>query len=87
MFDAIPRRQRAKRKVPFQRAMPPPLYSKMYADLGLRTQGYLSAAQRKYAVAPTQENADTVAAIQQALAVLKEWPRNTALPTSWHGVK
>ena len=87
LFDAIPHRLRAKRKLPFQRALPPPLYSLLYADLALRTQGYLSAAQRKHAVAPTDETAATVAAIQQALANLREWPRNTALPTSWHGVK
>ncbi|NCW50263.1 MAG: DMT family transporter [Betaproteobacteria bacterium] len=86
LFDAIPYKQRAKRKLPFQRAIPPLLYSRLYAALGLRTQGFLSAAQRKHAVAPTEETAATVAAIQQALAVLKEWPRNTALPYAWQSL-
>ena len=86
LFDAIPYKQRAKRKLPFQRAMPPLLYSRLYVALGLRTQGFLSAAQRKHAVAPTEETAATVAAIQQALAVLQEWPRNTALPYAWQGL-
>ena len=86
LFDAIPYKQRAKRKLPFQRAIPPLLYSRLYVALGLRTQGFLSAAQRKHAVAPTEETAATVAAIQQALAVLQEWPRNTALPYAWQGL-
>jgi len=86
LFDAIPYKQRAKRKLPFQRAIPPLLYSRLYAALGLRTQGFLSAAQRKHAVAPTEETAATVAAIQQALAVLREWPRNTALPYAWQSL-
>jgi hypothetical protein len=86
LFDAIPYKQRAKRKIPFQRAIPPLLYSRLYVALGLRTQGFLSAAQRKHAVAPTEETAATVAAIQHALEVLQEWPRNTALPYAWQSL-
>jgi hypothetical protein len=93
LFDAIPRRSKVKRKVPFERKTPRltrvldgevlDMFEEQRFRLRSRTEKDLDRAKRMAQVDPTK--ADEVARIEQALEFIDSAEQGEVLPTTWHG--
>lgn len=93
LFDAIPRRSKVKRKVPFERKTPRltrvldgevmDLFEEQRFRLRSRTEKDLDRAKRMTQLDP--KKADEVARIEQALEYIDSAEQGEVLPTTWHG--
>jgi len=92
LFDAIPKKLKAKKKLPFERTIPKTLWHTLHNRLRIRTEKELVQAQHQLDVAKMsldQEQidkyTDKVLNIQQALVWIEEAEVCEALPLTWHG--
>ena len=85
-FAELPTKPRAKRKVPFQRVIPPSQHAKRKATLLKRTLSDLAVIERKWKLNPTEENADLYTNVTQALRAIEQTKPNDLLPATWHGM-
>ena len=92
MFDAIPKKLKAKKKLPFERTIPKTMWSQLHARLKTRTEKELVQAQHQLDVAkiggeqePIDKYTDKVLNIGQALTWIQDAKVGEALPVTWHG--
>jgi hypothetical protein len=85
-FAELPTKPRAKRKLPFQRVIPPDQHAKRKATLLKRTRTDHSNIERKWKLNPTEENADLYINITRALEAIEQAKPNDLLPATWHGM-
>ena len=92
LFDAIPHKAKAKKKLAFQRTIPPTLWHALHARLLTRTEKELEVAKQrlnasriegKHEVIERRELA--VSNIEQALVWIRDTKECVALPVTWHG--
>jgi hypothetical protein len=92
LFNAIPHKRGAKRKLPFERTIPKSDWAKRHARLLKRTEKELVMAgviYNKARLADSDERMEkatrTIAKIKQALAWIREAEEGTDLPPTWSG--
>lgn len=92
LFDAIPHKPKAKKKLPFERTIPKTLWAKLHTRLLTRTQKELEVAKQKLNASRIEGKADliehrqlTVSNIEQALVWIRDTKAGVALPVTWHG--
>ena len=85
-FADLPTKPRAKRKLPFQRVIPPDQHAKRKATLLKRTRTDHFTIERKWKLNPTEENADLYINITKALEAIEQSKPNDLLPATWHGM-
>ncbi len=92
LFDAIPKKLKAKKKLPFERTIPKKLWATLHARLLARTEKEQVQAQQQLKAAKLggdQEQidkyTDKVLNIGQALSWIQDAKVGEALPVTWHG--
>lgn len=92
LFEAIPYKLKAKKKTPFERTVPKPLWLKLHERLKIRTEKELEVAKSKHTIAELGGNTEKiskantrVSKITQALVWIDEAKVGEALPVTWHG--
>ena len=92
LFDAIPHKPKAKKKLPFERVIPKRLWSTLHKRLLTRTEKELEVAKQKLNASRIEGKHDvierrelTVSNIKQALVWIKDTQEGVALPVTWHG--
>jgi hypothetical protein len=92
LFEAIPYKLKAKKKTPFERTVPKPLWLKLHGRLKTRTEKELEVAKSKCTIAEMEGNTEKinkantrVSNITQALVWIDEAKVGEALPVTWHG--
>lgn len=92
LFDAIPYKLKAKKKLPFERVIPKALWATLHERLRVRTEKELeqALAQLRAAEIDVDEAKLTkvqtkVSNIQQALVWIAEMKAGEAVPVTWHG--
>ena len=92
LFDAIPHKAKAKKKLPFQRTIPPTLWHALHARLLTRTEKELEVAKQKLNASRIEGKHDVIERRELAVSNIEQalvWIRNTtagvALPVTWHG--
>jgi len=85
-FNAIPHKAKAKTKVPFLRTVPVILHNKQRARLERRTIKALGVAEIDHTIDPSEENAQTLARIKDALKIIRAMQPNEPVPATWHGL-
>ena len=92
LFDAIPHKPKAKRKLPFQRTIPLTLWRTLHARLLTRTEKELEVAKQKLNASriegkqeTIEHRENTVSNIEQALVWIRNTEDGVALPVTWHG--
>jgi hypothetical protein len=85
-FADLPTKPRAKRKLPFQRVIPPDQHAKQKKTLLKRTRTDHATIERKWRLNPTEENADLYINITRALEAIEQAKPNDLLPATWHGM-
>ena len=86
-FAALPRKPKAKRKIPFQRVTLPAQHKRAKAKLIKRTHTELATAERLYQLNPTEENGQLITRIDKALKVIENLQPNEVVPPTWHGTE
>ena len=92
LFNAIPPKLKAKKKLPFERTIPKTLWATLHARLLQRTEKELAHAEHLLKVAKMKgdqklidKHTDTMLNIQQALVWVQEAKVGEALPLTWRG--
>jgi len=85
-FSAIPHKPKAKTKVPFLRTVPVILHNKQRARLERRTIKALGVAESNHMVDPSEENAQALTRIKDALKIIRAMQPNEPVPATWHGL-
>jgi hypothetical protein len=85
-FSAIPHKPKAKTKVPFLRTVPVILHNKQRARLERRTIKALGVAESNHMVDPSEENAQALTRIKDALKIIRTMQPNEPVPATWHGL-
>lgn len=86
LFDAIPHKTHAKRKLPFERVLPPDAFINMKTRMALRIQGDIRQAKQIHMVTPSEKTVQRLKLLRMALESLGNWPRNHALPNAWQAL-
>lgn len=92
LFDAIPYKLKAKKKLPFERTIPKALWSTLHERLRIRTEKELEQAKAQLRAAELGDDSTKrekahakVSNITQALAWIGEMGEGEAVPVTWHG--
>jgi hypothetical protein len=92
LFDAIPHKPKAKKKLPFERTIPKTLWQTLHKRLLTRTEKELEVARQKLNASRIEGRADvverrelTMSNIEQALVWIRDTKECVALPVTWHG--
>lgn len=92
LFDAIPKKLKAKKKLPFERTIPKGLWAKLHERLLTRTKKEMVQAEQQLKAAKLggdQEQidkfTDKVLNIGQAISWIQDTKVGEALPVTWHG--
>ena len=92
LFDAIPHKAKAKKKLAFQRTIPPTLWHALHARLLTRTEKELEVAKQKLNASRIEGKHEVierrelaVSNIEQALVWIRDTKECVALPVTWHG--
>lgn len=92
LFEAIPHKAKAKKKLPFQRTIPPTLWHALHARLLTRTEKELEVAKQKLNASRIEGKHEvierrelTLSNIEQALVWIRNTTAGVALPVTWHG--
>ena len=92
LFDAIPHKAKAKKKLAFQRTIPPTLWHTLHARLLTRTEKELEVAKQKLNASRIEGKHEVierrelaVSNIEQALVWIRDTKECVALPVTWHG--
>lgn len=85
LFDAIPRQPKVKRKIPFERKIPPALFVTLKQRLLERTHKELDHATRLNKSDYSDALAADVKQMEKAIEYINDAAIGQALPTTWHG--
>ena len=92
LFDAIPHKAKAKKKLPFDRVIPKALWATLHERLKVRTEKELEQALAQQRAADIGDDRDKqdkahtkVSNITQALAWIGDMAEGEAVPVTWHG--
>jgi len=86
LFEALPHKSRAKRKVPFQRLSTPEQNAKAKEKLLKRTEKEIETLERKHALNPTDTQQATLDKMRQAMKVIIKLNDTEHIPATWAGV-
>jgi len=93
LFNAIPYKLKAKKKLPFERTIPKALWSTLHERLRLRTEKELEQAHAQLRTAEVGDDEGKLAKAQtkvsnitQALAWIADMREGEAVPITWHGL-
>jgi len=86
IFEALPHKQRAKRKVPFQRLTTPEQNAKARDKLLARTRKEIETLERKQTLNPTDSGQATLAKMRDALKIINRLTDTEHIPATWSGV-
>lgn len=86
VFEALPSKLRAKRKVPFQRLTTPEQNAKAKERLLRRTQKEIETLERKQTMNPTDTGQATLLKMKQALKIIIKLNDTEHIPATWSGV-
>jgi hypothetical protein len=85
-FEDLPHKQRAKRKVPFQRLSTPEQNAKAKEKLLRRTQKEIETLERKQDIVQTESGQATLLKMRQAMKVIIKLNDTEHIPATWAGV-
>lgn len=85
LFEQIPHAPKTKRKVPFQRNQRP--NTKQRDRLLKRTLKELGNAETEQLIAPSEDRAERIQQMQQALKRIEQLKPSDAVPHTWHGLE
>jgi len=92
LFDAIPHKAKAKKKLAFQRTIPLTLWLTLHSRLLTRTEKELEVAKQKLNASRIEGKHEVierrelaVSNIEQALVWIRDTKECVALPVTWHG--
>jgi len=85
LFEQIPHAPKTKRKVPFQRTQRP--NTKQRERLLNRTIKELGNAQTEQLIEPTEERAELISQMQNAIKRIEQLKPTDAVPHTWHGLE
>ena len=84
---AVPLRERAKFKLPFERTVPAIQHNKQKSRLLVRTRTELNTLERILSADPSDEaTAEKAKRIREAIKIINRLPTNAVVPFTWHGV-
>lgn len=86
VFEALPHKTRAKRKVPFQRLTTPEQNAKARDKLLARTRKEIETLERKQEMNPTEVGQATLGRMREALKVINRLTDTEHIPATWSGV-
>lgn len=86
MFEQLPPKLRAKRKVPFQRLSTPEQNAKAKERLLRRTQKEIETLERKQSVTQTESGQATLLKMREAMKIIVRLSTNEHIPATWAGV-
>lgn len=86
MFEQLPPKLRAKRKVPFQRLTTPEQNAKAKDRLLRRTKKEIETLERKQSVTQTEVGQATLLKMRQALKIINKLTDTEHIPATWSGV-
>lgn len=86
IFEALPHKTRAKRKVPFQRLTTPEQNAKARDKLLARTRKEIETLERKQEMNPTEVGQATLGRMREALKVINRLTDTEHIPATWSGV-
>ena len=86
IFEALPHKTRAKRKVPFQRLTTPNINAKARDKLLARTRKEIETLERKQTLNPTEAGQATLAKMRDALKIINRLTDTEHIPATWAGV-
>ena len=86
IFEALPHKTRAKRKVPFQRLTTPEQNAKAKDKLLARTRKEIETLERKQTLNPTEAGQATLAKMRDALKIINRLTDTEHIPATWAGV-
>lgn len=86
-FAEILVKPKAKRKIPFQRVVPPEQHAKRKETLLKRTRTDQANIERIWTLNKTEENAELYIRVNKALRDIEDAKPNELLPTTWHGME
>jgi len=86
IFEALPHKTRAKRKIPFQRVTAPDQNAKARDRLRKRTIKEIETHQRKLLMNPTDKGEETLARMKDALKIIERLTDTEHVPATWAGV-
>jgi hypothetical protein len=86
IFEELPHKSRAKRKIPFQRVTAPDQNAKARNRLRKRTIKEIETHQRKLLMNPTDKGEETLARMKDALKIIERLTDTEHVPATWAGV-
>ena len=86
IFEALPHKSRAKRKVPFQRLTTPEQNAKAKEKLLRRTEKEIETLERKQSVTQTDAGQAQLARMREALKIILRLTDTEHIPATWSGV-
>jgi hypothetical protein len=86
IFEALPHKTRAKRKVPFQRLTTPEQNAKARDKLLARTRKEIETLERKQEMNPTEVGQATLGRMRDALKIIARLTDTEHIPATWSGV-
>ena len=86
IFEALPHKTRAKRKVPFQRLTTPEQNAKARDKLLARTRKEIETLERKQEMNPTEVGQATLGRMREALKVINRLTDTEHIPATWGSV-
>lgn len=85
LFESVPRQPKVKRKIPFERKIPPALFVTLKQRLLERTQKELEHATRLIKSDYSDALAADIKQMTKAIEYINDAAIGQALPTTWHG--
>jgi len=86
MFEALPHKSRAKRKVPFQRLTTPKQNAKARDKLLARTRKEIETLERKQEMHSTEAGQATLERMREAVQIIARLTETEHIPATWSGV-
>lgn len=86
VFEALPHKSRAKRKVPFQRLTTPNINAKAKEKLLARTRKEIETLERKQAITQTDAGQEQLGRMRDALKIILRLTDTEHIPATWSGV-
>ena len=86
LFHALPKKSKAKRKLPFQRTTPAEQHEKAKERLLSRTTKEMQNLERKNLITPTDERTQRIAQMKKALRKIQAISNNEHIPATWSGL-
>ena len=86
IFEALPHKSRAKRKVPFQRLTTPEQNAKAKEKLLRRTEKEIETLERKQSITQTEAGQAQLGRMREALKIILRLTDTEHIPATWSGV-